>query len=407
MNYINKIQQTFYSFENAIKSSIHYDDLEICITNLFLKALSYLEYLYRITPHQIHSFTNGVRSILRLPIQLNDIQTTIEKAKERKNHLLHISNLMQTSAQENDEWDDNAIDFNIIIKDLENCANYDIPSIIRLKWKLQQSLSYFETFVKDRCPHSIFSLRNALIQIKQEDTTTESTLDVSLPTSLDEQMALIETLDAELQQLEKNKSIEKKLEIISDTLMAVCGDTIIPFRNSLPLYNLTKEIRITRFFLAYNKHFSCIFFALSELRRSYKQNLCSNSHQMVRLEKLNEQLNEKCEEWNIIVAKLKETFKETKLITEINDSLDRCSALKILGLTECATEEEIHNTYKHLVLVNHPDKGGNNYAFIPIQKAYKYLQDHPETFLDKLRRVFTKTTATSNPRVESSTLRLT
>jgi hypothetical protein len=47
--------------------------------------------------------------------------------------------------------------------------------------------------------------------------------------------------------------------------------------------------------------------------------------------------------------------------------------LKILGLTGRPTIDEVKSTYRALVHVHHPDKGGNPEAFMKITKAYQSL----------------------------------
>lgn len=46
---------------------------------------------------------------------------------------------------------------------------------------------------------------------------------------------------------------------------------------------------------------------------------------------------------------------------------------EILGLKKGVDKTEIKKTYKRLVLIYHPDKGGNHETFVKIQKAYDEL----------------------------------
>ncbi len=48
-------------------------------------------------------------------------------------------------------------------------------------------------------------------------------------------------------------------------------------------------------------------------------------------------------------------------------------ALSILGLKNNATSDEIKTEYRKLIKKHHPDKGGNNEAFIKIRKAFEIL----------------------------------
>jgi DnaJ-domain-containing protein 1 len=50
------------------------------------------------------------------------------------------------------------------------------------------------------------------------------------------------------------------------------------------------------------------------------------------------------------------------------------SPFQILGLTPSATQEEIKTAWRKLVLINHPDKGGDRNKFEQIMAAYSILQ---------------------------------
>lgn len=56
---------------------------------------------------------------------------------------------------------------------------------------------------------------------------------------------------------------------------------------------------------------------------------------------------------------------------------DRCH-YATLGVSKTATQIEIKKAYSKLVLVHHPDKGGNPQIFIKVQAAYEVLRD-PES----------------------------
>jgi len=52
----------------------------------------------------------------------------------------------------------------------------------------------------------------------------------------------------------------------------------------------------------------------------------------------------------------------------------RLDSLLVLGLESAASWEEIQLTYRQLVNVYHPDKGGNSHKFIEIREAYLILK---------------------------------
>lgn len=54
------------------------------------------------------------------------------------------------------------------------------------------------------------------------------------------------------------------------------------------------------------------------------------------------------------------------------------SFYKILNVSESATPQEIKTAYKNLVLIHHPDKGGNEKIFSEIQNAYLCLKDEEQ-----------------------------
>ena len=47
---------------------------------------------------------------------------------------------------------------------------------------------------------------------------------------------------------------------------------------------------------------------------------------------------------------------------------------KVLGLKRSASDEDIKTKYRELILVHHPDKGGDHHEFIRIQQAYETLK---------------------------------
>jgi hypothetical protein len=55
------------------------------------------------------------------------------------------------------------------------------------------------------------------------------------------------------------------------------------------------------------------------------------------------------------------------------NSMSRVEALKVLGLEEGATEEEIRATHRRLILQTHPDKGGTSYLAAKINEAKDVL----------------------------------
>ena len=44
-------------------------------------------------------------------------------------------------------------------------------------------------------------------------------------------------------------------------------------------------------------------------------------------------------------------------------------AVKILGITDAASNEEIHKAWSHLIKINHPDMGGSSYLTEKVNEA--------------------------------------
>ena len=57
--------------------------------------------------------------------------------------------------------------------------------------------------------------------------------------------------------------------------------------------------------------------------------------------------------------------------------LTRQSALKLLGLSNAASDDDIKKAYRKLAMQHHPDRGGNEAKFKEIQQAYEFLQKNP------------------------------
>jgi curved DNA-binding protein CbpA len=53
--------------------------------------------------------------------------------------------------------------------------------------------------------------------------------------------------------------------------------------------------------------------------------------------------------------------------------MSRAEALKVLGLQESASDEEIRATHRRLIVQNHPDKGGTSYLASKINEAKDVL----------------------------------
>ena len=47
---------------------------------------------------------------------------------------------------------------------------------------------------------------------------------------------------------------------------------------------------------------------------------------------------------------------------------------KVLGLKRSASDEDIKTKYRELILVHHPDKGGDHDEFLKVQQAYDFLK---------------------------------
>ena len=54
-------------------------------------------------------------------------------------------------------------------------------------------------------------------------------------------------------------------------------------------------------------------------------------------------------------------------------TMTRAEALKVLGLHEEATEEDVRAAHRKLIMSNHPDKGGSDYLASKINEAKDVL----------------------------------
>ena len=77
---------------------------------------------------------------------------------------------------------------------------------------------------------------------------------------------------------------------------------------------------------------------------------------------------------------------------------------KVLGISYDANLKQIRDNFKKLVLINHPDRGGNARNFEIIKDAYSYLYKYKinqQKQLDKEQRTFDKYTNSRNFQTES------
>jgi len=77
---------------------------------------------------------------------------------------------------------------------------------------------------------------------------------------------------------------------------------------------------------------------------------------------------------------------------------------RVLGISYNADLKQIRENFKKLVLINHPDRGGNARSFEIIKNAYAYLYKYKinqQKQLDKEKRTFNKYTSNRNFQTES------
>jgi len=77
---------------------------------------------------------------------------------------------------------------------------------------------------------------------------------------------------------------------------------------------------------------------------------------------------------------------------------------RVLGISYDADLKQIRENFKKLVLINHPDRGGNARSFEIIKNAYAYLYKYKinqQKQLDKEKRTFNKYTSSRNFQTES------
>mmetsp|Transcript_13350 Transcript_13350/g.27118 ORF Transcript_13350/g.27118 Transcript_13350/m.27118 type:complete len:104 (-) Transcript_13350:538-849(-) len=55
------------------------------------------------------------------------------------------------------------------------------------------------------------------------------------------------------------------------------------------------------------------------------------------------------------------------------DPMDRREALKILGLREGASRDQVKDKYRKLMRLNHPDQGGSPYVATKVNEAKDFL----------------------------------
>lgn len=51
------------------------------------------------------------------------------------------------------------------------------------------------------------------------------------------------------------------------------------------------------------------------------------------------------------------------------------NAYQVLGVSESASDEEIVAAYRRLVMIHHPDRGGDPDEFLAVKKAFESLQN--------------------------------
>lgn len=61
----------------------------------------------------------------------------------------------------------------------------------------------------------------------------------------------------------------------------------------------------------------------------------------------------------------------------MSEQLTRREALKLLGLKEGFTPEQLKTSYKKMAKIYHPDSGGSHDEFLKVGEAFTFLKDNP------------------------------
>lgn len=319
-------------------------------------------------------------------IQAPFIREILESAEEKKQLLLQARNIIKISAEEIDKWVEIDCDADLPYK--FHCFNsnlskrrisrdlYKSENIVELKRNLNDRFAAHGSLISDRIVTVAIPRQQQTLASLKELSVSEydipSNCDISEP--LEVKLGLFQQLTTEIEKtIEQLHEIHDPTHVVKNALENLRKEQkqIYSQAKDEAFKDLFSVLKRIEWFDVYDRHFFNSNKKLREIEYIYSYKNVTHSNEVFSenfASDLLEQIKE-CQNF------LRDEYITWQAGHANKTPLDYQGALKILAILETASQADIRKAYHSLILIHHPDKGGDAQIFNIIKNAYDLLTE--------------------------------